>query len=105
MQDQVTEEQFAQLQELLGQRRKLEAVKLYRKFTGKSLADSKAAVEAIELSEPLVSQDMSSGRSRGTELVEGQGDSEGSNVTVQKGCAAPVVLFVTVGVTFLLRCL
>lgn len=163
MQHQVTEEQLVQLQELLGQGRKLQAVKLYREFTGESLAVSKAAVESIEtentspnkiqqddagLYHTNVSKDvfvqverlMNQGKkidaikfyreatgeslSQAKEFVEDMGrmdtpsrdsvgagpnaeqqDSGAANVTVRKGCAAPVVLLFAVGFTLLLRCL
>ncbi len=36
------------IKEMLFQRRKIEAIKLYREFTGEGLAVSKAAVERIE---------------------------------------------------------
>lgn len=57
MQHQLTEDQFSELQDLLRRRKKIRAIKLYRKCTGQSLKASKEAVESIANGTPLQEND------------------------------------------------
>ena len=47
MPTELTREQLAKIHEAIFQRRKIEAIKLYREFAGAQLADAKNAVEKI----------------------------------------------------------